>query len=362
MKNTKRIQAFDVIRVIAILSVIIIHAAAEYVDQSPYRSLEFMVGNVFDSIARIGVPLFVMLSGALMLNEDKQINIKKSVKSSLQIYCLLLFWSLFYAGIYYIAFPLFAHSLLWIPFSWQSFFNALAVGHYHFWYLYMIVGLYLITPILRLFVKRENGKEVLYFLIVLIIIKSVLPVICYFAEHFGTVGKLFNAHVKGFDFAFADEYLAYYLLGWYLVNTDISKYRRMILCVLGGVGVVSTILCTHLLTTETYKAYGFFYSYGNINVMSASVAVFACILYAFKQNRESRWMRIIACMSQLSFGVYMIHPLVLFAVVKLSKSVLRIPQSFCVSLLFEFSATLVVSFALAYCISRIPILKKLIKA
>ena len=64
-KTKKRIYYFDVLRVIACLAVIMIHTSGTYVLRN-FRTFNFWVRNLFDSLSRIAVPLFVMISGALL--------------------------------------------------------------------------------------------------------------------------------------------------------------------------------------------------------------------------------------------------------------------------------------------------------
>ena len=69
---------------------------------------------------------------------------------------LLVFWSLIY-GLFY-------HAIGGVG-VWDYILNFSGTLYPHIWYMYMIIGLYLITPVLRLFVKRENSKYILYFII-----------------------------------------------------------------------------------------------------------------------------------------------------------------------------------------------------
>ena len=134
---------FDCLRIIAILAVIMIHCSAPYVIDFPRDSFNFVIGNIFDSVARIGVPFFVIISGYFMLNENKELSILKIKSKILKLFMILGFWSLFYALVYH----------------FKNFLNAFIYGHYHLWFLYMLIGLYLITPILRLFVKKEKPQH-----------------------------------------------------------------------------------------------------------------------------------------------------------------------------------------------------------
>ena len=76
MSNKERNSFLDITRIVAVLAVIMIHTSSGFVTLYDTSSIEFLWGNIFDSISRIGVPLFVMISGSLMLDEEKNITIK----------------------------------------------------------------------------------------------------------------------------------------------------------------------------------------------------------------------------------------------------------------------------------------------
>ena len=148
--NSKKDRDFslDFIRFFAVLAVVMIHISAEFVVSYPSHSLEFFVGNIFDALSRIGVPLFVMISGSLMLKEEKQISLKQIFfKYILNIVIVLVAWSALYAVIWGIIIPYLYQS----PISIQDIFKRFIYGHYHMWYLYMIIGLYSVTPHLTIF-------------------------------------------------------------------------------------------------------------------------------------------------------------------------------------------------------------------
>ena len=73
--SSSRILVYDIIRVIAILFVVCIHSM-EAIDKYAYQnpdSIEFVIANLLNSAIHTGVPLFVMLSGALLLDKDESI-------------------------------------------------------------------------------------------------------------------------------------------------------------------------------------------------------------------------------------------------------------------------------------------------
>lgn len=100
-----RIYYLDVLRVIACLSVIMIHASARYVVYD-FGSINFWIANVLDSVSRVAVPLFVMISGALMLDERYSYSTKKLSKHIIRMIIFFIFWSALYCIIFQIIIPL----------------------------------------------------------------------------------------------------------------------------------------------------------------------------------------------------------------------------------------------------------------
>ena len=76
----KRILYLDVLRIFAALMVVMIHVSAQYVNNMSNNLTDFMIGNVFDSLSRVAVPIFAMISGAVMLDESKQYSTKDFLK------------------------------------------------------------------------------------------------------------------------------------------------------------------------------------------------------------------------------------------------------------------------------------------
>lgn len=360
MRKNKRVYSLDVIRVTAIFAVIMIHASAEFVDGAALNSFEFCIANVTDSIARMGVPLFIMLSGALMLNEERMMPPSKAVRKAVRIYANLLIWSTIYAGVFYVLFPTYCPSFLNIERSWSAFIRAVARGHYHLWYLSMIIGLYLVTPVLRLFVKKQNRGLIKYLLLLMIAVKSALPFVNYCADRLCGGESLFSLHFRQFDFSFISSYMMYYISGWYLVNSEFTKRQQVALAVLGITGVICTILCTRLFSTDSYRAYGFFYSYDSLNIVAESLATFALMSHAFTNlgDRNAGWVK---RLSELSFGVYLIHPLILFLVDKFSVA-MAISNVHGERMLVNCLLTTLISFLLSLMGTRIPGIRRIMKA
>ena len=172
MMQRQRYLRYDVIRITALFMIVMVHVSAYMVIFYPDTSdLAFKVGNVLNGLSRAGTPLYLMLSGALLLNENHSFQASKFYKKSLLRICLLLlFWLLFYASWRAFILP----SLAGKPVDFRLFVSYLLKleGLYpHLWYLFMLIGAYLAIPVLRLFVKRENRSYVLGMIIVSVVVQ-----------------------------------------------------------------------------------------------------------------------------------------------------------------------------------------------
>lgn len=290
----KRLIYADALRIAATFSVVLLHTAAGNWNYAEIGRFEWNVFNFYDSISRFGVPVFVMISGMFLLNPNKDVSLGDIYgKYIFRIVKSFVFWSLLYA--------LYTNVNNYDSFNSDIFVKNFISGHYHLWYLYMIVGLYAITPILR---KIAADKEVSgYFLLLSLIFVFVLPMII----------KSFNLEfleiiIKKFDFHIVLGYAGYYLSGYYLSTYNIKKGGRKVIYILGILGAISTVVLTAMASLKTGKAEGAFYSYFSPNVMLVSISVFIFFKYEVSKIKFSRKsISAIETLSNCSFGIYLIH-------------------------------------------------------
>ena len=76
LTQNNRVIYFDYLRIMATIAVIVLHVAGQNFYAPGVNTYEWHVFNIYDSIVRWAVPIFVMISGALFLNTEKQLNIK----------------------------------------------------------------------------------------------------------------------------------------------------------------------------------------------------------------------------------------------------------------------------------------------
>ena len=129
--SKNRIEYFDGLRAFATIAVIMLHVCAANWYARPVTSSSWIVCSAYDSIVRWCVPCFIMISGALFL--DKKINLKRLYsKNIFRIVVAFVFWSAIYTFVPGLITPEESKLL--------SFFE----GHYHMWFLFTIIGLYII--------------------------------------------------------------------------------------------------------------------------------------------------------------------------------------------------------------------------
>lgn len=285
----------DNARIIAIFAVVFLHAAAGVVVQSYIGTESWWIGNIYDSLVRWCVPVFVMISGALLLDPGKKEGLRDFYFKRLsRILVPILFWSAFF--------------LLWTMLKGIAKGKApslldLAIllfsgkPYFHMWFLYMIVVLYLFTPFFRKIIANSSRNEITM-LVVFIALLSAL----------NSIGEMiYSSDSKLFTNWFL-AYIPYFFLG-YLIRTDQRDYPKLVLC---GVFALSSILtaagCYAVASRKGLTAGLYFYNYLSITVIPMSVSV----MYLLKSwKRPIGNINFTKSLSALTLGVYLIHPIIL---------------------------------------------------
>ena len=142
-----------------------------------------------------------MLTGALLLQPSK--NESLSVFFKKRWARIGLPW-IFWGGAYFAWDFLVEHQ----AFTSSAIIQGLLNGpYYQFWYLYMLVGLYLLTPILRIFIAHADQTIIKYFVILWFLGVAIIPV-------FG----LLTTYQLSSDVFTITGYVGYFVLGTYLLN------------------------------------------------------------------------------------------------------------------------------------------------
>ena len=281
------------LRVIATLAVVLLHVGAGYWGSEEITSSAWMTATFYDGIVRWCVPVFVMISGALLLDPDRSIKQAWRIK---RVLIPLVIWSGVYAFVDYMQGA-----------NWTETFQNFLTGHYHLWYIYMLIGLYLILPLLRKI--TEDQRYEMYFLLLVFIFNFVLPqvleILRIAAPNLGGLMEVISGKMR---LQFVLGYSGYFVLGHWLHNREFSNQQRMTIYLFGTVGMVLTVILTFTTSVWIGQPEKLFFSYFSCNVLFTSIAVFVLFRYVDHSVKADPVMK---KLSDHSFGVFLIHPLVL---------------------------------------------------
>lgn len=332
-------NAADFIRTLAIFSVVLLHTSA-----APFKAWQdnWMHFNILMSATRWCVPVLFMLSGALLLKKEESIK-QFFQKRTSKIIIPLLFWS--YA---YIFFAKYFHQLDPAHANPSTFIEPWLLlkypAYFHLWFLYAIIGVYLMVPVLRPIVK--NSQVTLYVLIMWFIWFSILPFIQSLGYLKGTLFFIFKLDIIPLWSGFA-------LLGYFIQEHSAKiEFRYGVLFTI--VGFITTITLTYMVSNdgipkETYQSYFM----PNIVVMALGVYI-TC-------SKIKEPPVIICRLSKYSFGIYLCHMLVMPFIWKVSLfSNEFLTAHGMVFTILSSLATFCASLSIVYIISKIPAIKRVV--
>jgi surface polysaccharide O-acyltransferase-like enzyme len=315
MENLNQIRGrpvnVDLIRTTAMFGVLLLHAAGRYAitsqelgQMSPLEFARWGIVDIYQSIAvPLGVPLFLMLTGALLLQPEKT-NEPLGVffkKRWARLGLPSLFW-----GAAYFAWDFLVQK---IPFTGIAVVQGILNGPYtQLWYLYVLAGLYLLTPILRVFIANANQTLIKYFVTLWVIGVAVLP-------FFG----LFSPYTLNSNVFTLTGYVGFFVLGTYLSTVHVPRRTLTVVILLG---VALTAMGTYALAatvggTEMY----FFQQYFSPTILLTSVMAFLLLLTVKppstqKETHPSKIHKLIKLISQNTLGIFFIHVMVIESILK----------------------------------------------
>ncbi len=300
-KIKKRIFYFDELRAIAILLVILCHTTTIY--QPYYYDLSIMsIPSFLNVFGWVGVPIFFMISGALLLNRDY--SLKDFFKRRFtRILIPFIFWMIITLAVDYFV----------LGFSTKQLFMILLGKHRYTWYVWVLIGVYLFLPVLNSFIKEFKLKGVEYFLVIWFI-TIILNSFGYYP-------------FQNIELSYFARFIGYPILGYYLANKEFNFTKKSISIPLFGLAYV-------LFTVFNWYCKGHKFldnsAYLSFNTVFASIALFLFIKSISdycKENNQSLLSKIhykiengnvgkiILSISICSYGMYFMNSL-LFGFVK----------------------------------------------
>lgn len=294
----KRRYDYDVLRVLSMLGVIYLHTVAGALRQLDNTVL-WNFSNIGVAFATPAVPLFFMMSGALLLDEDKTANLTFLFRRRLpKVLVPLTVWSALV--LLYTALRGDAAGALE---SVRCLLNTPVVIPY--WFLYALIPMYLLSPLLRQMTTHLTRAHWSYMMGLWIFLTLGLYTVRSFVPDAWelTLTEHWTLNVN-----FVGGYLGYFLLGAWLERWERIPPRRVLAGVIGAMAALS-ILGTRW-DTYAHSAYSDrFTNYLTVFTMILSAAIFLLAKSCLRGKEEKG--KLLPVLAGVSFPVYLLHPLAL---------------------------------------------------
>lgn len=345
--KSERIYWIDAARCIAIICVVLCHTSEIYFfwsgeDIFSYSWLLQVVSFTTFTIGRLGVPLFLFISGYLLLDRDYNdpgcIGFWK--RNLVSLFITTEIWIV----LYYIFLSFYNHQslLAQVPGLLASMLFLYDAGFPHYWYLPMILGIYLMLPLVSNAIRRISLRTLLIPLSISAVFLFGLP----------TINVLFQSFANGLELNtmlsldFSGGVYGIYLISGYLFRRYLNINRKisipaMLLCGISTVGIQMILLNLHIRYLVWYDF---------LPLGAAALFLFAVIKNAKIFNKNNR---IIRSLSSCSFGIYLIHYPVIY-VIRMYLPLGHLSLISRVAVLFL--SCLALSWGLSILIARLPIL------
>lgn len=300
---SRRVVWLDILRVFSAFTIVFLHISAAYLENVvPLGSVNWFITDLYLAFTRFAVPVFVMISGVFFLNPQKDLTIGQMYKHYIfRILTVLLGWALFRTLLMNVWLG-HAPVSAWAPDVFTS------IKWY--WFLPMIIGLYMMTPVLRALSALNNRKVLAYFIVLSFVMALCLPMLENVERFYWPMAirpSAFTDILKIPCLVFG----AHFVFGYYAYTYDIGFRMKKVLY---ASAVVSWLLMAgggYVFWNEKANPLYFYFMFG------ASLAPFSFLTGAAVFLLAKDWLGKISFspaaasfmrrLAYYSLGVYMLH-------------------------------------------------------
>lgn len=338
--------AIDLLKCIACIGVIIIHVASLGFSSYGVRHINWVACAAYECLVRCSVPIFLMCTGALLLDPKRVLTPKRIFRRYfLRILLVLLFWAFMYQ-LYFIVGALILYGT-YVPGSlWEGVVSVLTFNHhFHLYYLQILLIIYAFLPMLRAFTAVASRRLLSYALLVWFVLGIIFP----FLNTFSFFSSALTGIPAQYPISMTYSSMGYCLLGYWMNTADIphrhaSRYLGIYL-----LGFLVTFGFTVAVSFKTWVAYD-----ALLESMTPGVALMAAGLFGWITAlcRDKAQMPRAARFSKASFCIYLVHHFYVMAFrtiglnVYLFNSILSVP--------FVSALVLLCSLITYWLLSKIP--------
>jgi surface polysaccharide O-acyltransferase-like enzyme len=344
--NPSYIPYLDHLRVIAAVAVVAAHVILGTLDTVEPLSIQWWAGQWLCLLCQCAVPIFVMISGALLLgpagpNETLRRFYGKRFR---RLGIPLVFWT----ALYFVIRAVFDHEPVTLGYVLERIW--VADPPYHTYYLFLVVWLYMLTPALRRYVERTAPKSR----------QLVLVILFAWATLYALINPMLWQNGRSV-ISFYLPYLGFYLCGYELHHSDhcgLKRWHVVGIIFLCGMYIVlqSGSFLDYLGRFQGRCVLGFF----SLPVIVMSIGVFWSARLMNPQGlKETRWGRSVQHLAPCTFGIYLCHIAILIGL-REALSGEADQGGFLVGILAGTTVAFVLSYLLTRLLRRIPYLRWLV--
>lgn len=340
----KRLVYIDLVKIFAMLGPILIHLTAQVYNDCSVYSNRFFALSLFNSLGRCGVNLFVMCTGVLLLG-NKSLTKEKIFSKYIPRFLLsFIVFNFIYCLVYN------NFDFIYTFINWYK-----KINSSHLWYLVMIMVIYMVIPILNIFVNNAKRNDLKYFLILAFIFQSVL----YFAPNIEFLSWI-KSYYNYFNLPVVSGFAGYLILGYYLNKYKISNKTKIITVLTGMISLILLVSGNIIYSRYIGEADNFFSP--NLAPFVVLYSFAMCIIikelyFKLKDKFDSK-QSIIIKISNCTFGIYLIHMFIIKTLNYFDFTALNYNAFIFVPIASVF--VYIMSLLLTIILKKIPVLKQFI--
>ncbi len=338
----------DVLRIAAVLGVVLIHVFGGLVTNA---SLKFTPGWWGAAILNTGsiwvVPMFVLVSGALILREREQAAGPMVFyrRRLLRIGPAFVFWQIFYIVI--VRMMISGQDLTLLSVA-----GMIASGntYTHLYFLWLIVGLYLAAPVLYPFLAGGTRQRAIWLAGVLIAATSLAYSLATWQTHTGLPLTALTQWIP---------FVGLFVAGAALRDLALKSGALIILSVAGASALIAWILQNALLSSDSLLFVVSPVAYTAIVPSFIAIAIFLVVQGLFARRRfPMQAVRIAGELSDASFGVFLVHFVIMIVLTQIPGVAEARETSFWAAFAL-WVAVVVLSFAVTLVGRQVPVLRRI---
>ena len=338
--DSKRKDYITLLSVISAISVVFLHTNGCFWVFSKARY--WFTANIIECVFFFAVPIFFMITGANLIDYQKKYSTKEYFKKRInKVFIPYICWSLI-GLLYLIQKKTVAFQSVDFNYLFNGLFNNTIIGIY--WFFLPLFCIYLCIPLFASVEESKRKTVFSYLAIAAFILESLIPFII----------SVFHLKI-GFSISISvcSSYLLFVIVGYLLDKYDLKTYMRIIIYILGIIGLLMHIIGTYKLSMDANEIVKTYKGYCNVPSVLYSISIFVFIKELCKKIKVGK---IVNSISKYTFAIYLIHWYILDIIVRITKVDTG-------SIFYRLGAPFIIipiCILIAYIIRKIPILKRIV--